>query len=92
MGPESIAGLNGPVRSDPPQLNGVVPPGRRGAGDVRAATEGNVCVPPGVSLVPPPAKECSKGFGSNARCIFAMECPTLKKKVRHVQCRSHMTR
>ena len=25
-------------------------------------------MPPGVSAVPPPAKECSKGFGSKARC------------------------
>lgn len=41
--------------------------GRREAGDVIEATGGSF-VPPGVSAAePPPAKECSKGFGSKER-------------------------
>lgn len=66
------------MRKEPPQLYGVAPPpGRRGAGDVRAATDGSF-VPPGVSTDVPVAKECSKGFGSYARCGGATEavgCP-----------------
>src|ERR1700761_7504161 len=60
-----MAGLRGPVLSEPPpQGNGVTPvPGRREDGDVRAATEGSL-VPPGVSGAAPPPKDCSKGFGS----------------------------
>lgn len=61
-----MAGLRGPVRSEPPpQLNGVaLGPGKRDEGDVKAATEGNL-VPPGVSGAPP--KDCSKGLGSRLR-------------------------
>ena len=60
-----MAGLRGPVRSEPPpQAKGVTPvPGRRDDGEVRAATEGNL-VPPGVSGAPPVPKDCSKGLGS----------------------------
>lgn len=46
-----MAGLSGPVRSDPPpQLNGVAPlvPGSSDEGDANVWTEGNL-VPPGVS-------------------------------------------
>jgi len=66
VGPDSIAGLSGPVRSEPPpQVKGVTPvPGRREDGDVREATDGSL-VPPGVSGAPP--NDCSKGFGSKLR-------------------------
>ncbi len=59
-----MAGLSGPVRSEPPpQANGVLP-GSREDGDVRAATDGSLVPPgPGVSGGAPP-KDCSKGFGS----------------------------
>lgn len=52
------------------------PPGKREAGDVSAATDGSF-VPPGVSA-PPPAKECSNGFGSNERCEGAVACASEK--------------
>lgn len=66
-----MAGLKGPVRSEPPpQLNGVFPvPGSSDEGEVMAATGGNL-VPPGVSGGAPPAvrlsppNDLSKGFGS----------------------------
>lgn len=68
-----MAGLKGPVRSEPPpQLKGVVPvPGSKDDGDVMAATGGSL-VPPGVSGAalaprdgsPVPPKDRSKGFGS----------------------------
>lgn len=64
--PESIAGLSGPDRKDPPgQLNGVVPlPGTKADGDVMAATGGSF-VPPGVSGGAP--NDCSNGLGSRLR-------------------------
>lgn len=66
-----MAGLRGPVRSEPPpQLKGVFPvPGSSDEGEVMAATGGNF-VPPGVSGGPPPAvrlsppNDLSKGLGS----------------------------
>lgn len=62
-----MAGLRGPVRSEPPpQVKGVdVEPWRRADGEVKAATEGSF-VPPGVSG-PLPPKDCSKGLGSRLR-------------------------
>lgn len=67
-GPDNIAGLSGPVRSElTPQLKGVVaPPGRSDEGDVNAATDGSL-VPPGVSGAPGAPKDCSKGLGSRLR-------------------------
>ncbi len=61
-----MAGLRGPVRSDPaPHWKGVTPPtGRREDGDVSAATGGSL-VPPGVSGAP--LNDCSKGLGSRLR-------------------------
>jgi hypothetical protein len=65
VGPDSIAGLSGPVLSEPPPpQNGVPPvPGRSDEGDVNAATGGSL-VPPGVSGGAPPPKDCSNGLGS----------------------------
>lgn len=67
-----MAGLSGPVRSEPPpQLKGVDPvPGSSDDGEVMEATGGNF-VPPGVSVGPPlapsvgsPPNDLSKGLGS----------------------------
>jgi hypothetical protein len=59
---------------------------------VRAATEGNF-VPPGVSALPP-AKECSNGLGSKARCGGAGRgaVPRVEEKVRDVECVARVLR
>jgi hypothetical protein len=70
VGPVSIAGLSGPERREFGQLKPPldVPPGRRDAGDVRAATGGNSDFP-GVSTDGLP-KDCSKGLGSKEKWLL----------------------